>query len=257
MTEQPLLGRPIWYELLTTDMKGAEAFYSKVVGWTTSAFEHSPRPYQMWHRQGGTPVGGLMTIPEGMNFPPHWEMYLAVPKLEEAVATIEKLGGRSLSGIIEVPTVGRLRTMVDPHGAVFALHEPASPPMNPEAPPELGDASWHELYTTDAPAAMKFYQEVFGWKPTTDFDMGPLGKYYMFGRGWDLGGMMNKPKEMANMPSAWNIYFRVDDVDAAAERIKTHDGQVINGPMDVPGGDRIVNGIDPQGAHFSLHAKKK
>ena len=39
MAEQPLLGRPIWYELLTTDMNGAEAFYSKVVGWTTSGFE--------------------------------------------------------------------------------------------------------------------------------------------------------------------------------------------------------------------------
>ena len=58
------------------------------------------------------------------------------------------------------------------------------------------------------------------------------------------------------MPSAWSIYFRVDDVDAGAERIKANGGQVINGPMDVPGGDRIVNAVDPQGAAFSLHSKK-
>ena len=31
-----LLGRPVWYELMTTDMKAAEAFYRNVVGWNTS-----------------------------------------------------------------------------------------------------------------------------------------------------------------------------------------------------------------------------
>jgi predicted enzyme related to lactoylglutathione lyase len=31
----------------------------------------------------------------------------------------------------------------------------------------------------------------------------------------------------------------------------------INGPLEVPGGDMVLNAIDPQGAAFSLHAKKK
>ena len=256
MSEQPLLGRPIWYELLTTDKKAAEDFYTKVVGWTTAPFPQSPDPYSMWMRNGNVPVGGVMTIPEGMNFPPHWEMYIAVPNLEETVKKIESLGGKALSGVIEVPTVGRMRTMLDPQGALFAIHEPAGEPMAPEAPAEVGDASWRELYTDDAKAALKFYGDVFGWKNTNNFDMGPMGTYYMFGRGWDLGGMMSKTKEMAQVPTAWGIYFRVPDVDAGAERIKANGGKVINGPMDVPDGDRIVNGIDPQGAFFSLHARK-
>jgi predicted enzyme related to lactoylglutathione lyase len=67
---------------------------------------------------------------------------------------------------------------------------------------------------------------------------------------------MNKPKEMAHVPPHWGIYFRVPDVDAAAERVKSNGGQVLNGPMDVPGGDRVVNCMDPQGAFFSLHARK-
>jgi predicted enzyme related to lactoylglutathione lyase len=33
--------------------------------------------------------------------------------------------------------------------------------------------------------------------------------------------------------------------------------KVINGPMEVPGGDWIVQGLDPQGAMFALHSKKK
>ena len=52
------------------------------------------------------------------------------------------------------------------------------------------------------------------------------------------------------------IYFRVPDVDSAAERIKANGGTIINGPMEVPGGERVVIATDPQGAAFGLHSKK-
>jgi predicted enzyme related to lactoylglutathione lyase len=68
--------------------------------------------------------------------------------------------------------------------------------------------------------------------------------------------MMNKPPEMAQVPPNWAIYFRVPDLDAAVERIKASGGQILNGPMEVPDGDRIVNAMDPQGAAFSLHARR-
>jgi predicted enzyme related to lactoylglutathione lyase len=70
------------------------------------------------------------------------------------------------------------------------------------------------------------------------------------------GGMMNKPPQMANVPPNWQIYFRVADVHAAVERIKANGGQILNGPMEVPGGDWVVNAADPQGAAFGLHQKK-
>ena len=88
-----LLGRPLWYELMTTDMKAAEAFYRNVVGWTSAPFEGSPQPYTMFNRSGDVPVAGLMTRPDGMNAPPFWAMYIGVPKLEEAVTHIKRLGG--------------------------------------------------------------------------------------------------------------------------------------------------------------------
>jgi predicted enzyme related to lactoylglutathione lyase len=257
MTDTQLLGRPVWYELLTTDMKAAEKFYTAVVGWTVSPFDGSPDPYDMWTRAGGVPVGGVMKIPGGMGFPPHWVMYVGVPKLEEAVARILRLGGSTLSPLIEVPNVGRMQVMKDPQGAMFAIHEPAaSSPEMPEAPPDLGDASWRELYTTDAAAALKFYGDLFGWRETQAMDMGPMGKYHIFGRKWDLGGIVNKPKEMAHVPPNWGLYFRVDDVNKGADRVKANGGQVLNGPMEVPGGDHVVNCMDPQGAAFSLHHKR-
>ncbi len=252
-----LLGRPLWYELMTTDMKAAEKFYRNVVGWGAAPFEGSPQPYTMFNRAGEVPVAGLMTTPAGMHAPPFWAMYVGVPKLEDAVAHITRLGGSELSPVIDIPTVGRMQMVKDPQGAAFYVYQPAKSDQQPEGAPEVGEASWHELTTTDAPAAMKFYSEVFGWQPSEAMDMGELGKYHMFNRPHGMiGGMMNKPPELANVPPNWQIYFRVPDINAAVERIKANGGRILNGPMEVPGGDWTVNAMDPQGAAFSLHAKK-
>lgn len=252
-----LLGRPLWFELMTTDTKAAEKFYRTVVGWSSAPFEGSPVPYTMFNRAGDVPVGGLMERPQGMDAPPFWAMYIGVPKLEDGAAHVKSLGGSELSPVIDVPQVGRMQMMADPQGAAFYIYEPASAPQQAEVAPEIGEASWLELMTTDAPAAMKFYEALFGWQPTEAMDMGPMGKYQMFNRPHGMiGGMMNKSPEMAQVPPNWQIYFRVPDIDAAAERIKANGGQILNGPMEVPGGDMILNAMDPQGAAFALHAKK-
>ena len=252
-----LLGRPVWYELMTTDMKGAEAFYKNVVGWTTSPFEGAGQPYTMFNRSANQSVGGVMTKPSEVKAPPVWAMYIGVPKLEDARAHIERLGGKAHTEVIEIPNVGRLQMMMDPQGAAFYIIQPSGSEQRPEGAPEVGDVSWHELMTTDWQAAMKFYEQVFGWKPSQAMEMGEMGTYQMFDRPHGMiGGIMNKPKELANVPPNWQIYFRVPDVQAAAERIKANGGKILNGPMEVPGGDWVVNAMDPQGAAFGLHAKK-
>jgi predicted enzyme related to lactoylglutathione lyase len=252
-----LLGRPLWFELMTSDSKAAEKFYKNVVGWTSAPFEQSPQPYTMFNRSGDIPVGGVLKTPEGMNAPPFWAMYIGVPKLEDAAKHIKRLGGSELSPVIEVPTVGRMQMVKDPQGAAFYIYEPSNTTQQPEGPAEIGEASWLELMTNDAPAALKFYSEVFNWQPGDAMDMGEMGKYYMFNRPHGMiGGMMNKPPQLAQVPPNWGIYFRVPDVNAAVERIKANGGQILNGPMEVPGGDIIVNAMDPQGAAFSLHERK-
>jgi predicted enzyme related to lactoylglutathione lyase len=254
---EQILGRVVWTELMTSDMKAAESFYDKVVGWTSEPFSGSPMPYTAFNRSGGVGVAGLMEPPPGMNMPPFWSMYISVPKLEDAVAQVKKLGGSELSEVIDIPTIGRMQMLKDPQGAAFYIIQPTPRENPPDRDPEIGEASWIELMTTDQPAATKFYQELFGWQPTEAMDMGDMGKYQMFNRGARmLGGMMNKPKEMAQVPPHWGIYFRVPDINAAADRVTANGGTILNGPMEVPGGDQILNAMDPQGAAFSLHAKK-
>ena len=126
--------------------------------------------------------------------------------------------------------------------------EPAVPP--------LGDFSWHELTTTDDLAAIDFYFDLFGWESTGEHDMGPMGVYRMYGRhGKMLGGIMKKPPEQPG-PPAWLHYARVPDVNRAAATTRELGGQVIHGPMEVPGGDWICMGMDPQGGMFAVHEKK-
>jgi predicted enzyme related to lactoylglutathione lyase len=259
MTTAPreILGRHVWSELMTTDTKAAETFYDTVIGWSSAPSPNSPMPYTQFTRSGGAGVAGMMEKPSGMNMPPFWSMYIAVPDLDEAVKKIERLGGSDLSGLIEVPTIGRMQMLKDPQGAAFYIIQPAPRDNPPDRDPEVGEASWLELTTTDQPAATAFYQDLFGWQPTEAMDMGAMGTYQMFSRGSrTIGGMMDAPKEMAHVPPHWAIYFRVPDVDAAAARVKANGGTIVNGPMEVPGGDRILNAMDPQGAAFSLHAKK-
>jgi len=259
MTTTSLRGRLLWYELMTSDREAAEVFYAPVIGWGVKRSANAGMPpYTEWLRPGGVPVGGAMVLPAELvagGVPPHWGMYVGVDRVEDAAAHATRLGGGELSPVIDIPGVGRMQTLRDPQGAAFSVYEPSTPPTQPEAPAEMGEVSWIELYTTDNEAAMRFYGELCGWQPTEALDMDDAGVYRMFGRSssHSLGGMMTKTPDMAQLPNAWLLYFRVDDIDAAAERVKAAGGQVLHGPMEVPGGGFIVQAMDPQGAMFALN----
>jgi predicted enzyme related to lactoylglutathione lyase len=87
-------------------------------------------------------------------------------------------------------------------------------------------------------------------------DMGEMGVYQMFGQskqGRVLGGLFNKSSQMPG-PPAWLAYIKVPDARKTAEAIKKAGAKVINGPMEVPGGDWITQGMDQQGAMFAVHS---
>ncbi|MPZ17617.1 MAG: hypothetical protein GEV06_06870 [Luteitalea sp.] len=90
-------------------------------------------------------------------------------------------------------------------------------------------------------------------------DMGAgMGIYFMFNDPDKItkGGMSNMAKAM-NMPPHWLHYVTVDEIAATMERVKSKGGKVLNGPMDVPGGDQIAQCQDPQGGFFAVYAAGK
>ena len=249
-------GRFVWFDLVTTDPDAATSFYGEVIGWSTSLWEAGEMSYTMW-TNGGTPIGGVMTLPEdavAQGAPPHWLAYIATPDVDGTTEQAKELGAHVLVAPTDIPTVGRFAVLADPQGAVFAVFMADGEFPGHDGPPQQGEFSWHELMTTDHVAAFEFYNKLFGWEKTDAMDMGEAGIYQMYGRdGTTLGGMFNKPAEMP--APAWLFYVMVDDVNRVVEKVKQNGGQVLNGPMEVPGGDLIAQCMDPQGAAFAIHSQ--
>ena len=252
-----LLGAFVWCELMTSDMKAAESFYSKVVGWKPVPFAPDGS-YTVFNNANGG-VGGVMKLPDQakrMGTPPNWIMYVGTPNVDDTVMRIVQLGGRVHKQPENIPNVGRFAVVQDPFGATFALLTPTPPPGSPERKRGgIGDFSWFELYTPNPDGAWKFYETLFGWEKTSAMDMGEMGVYQMFGRGGGIpnGGIMKPPP---GAPASWMPYALVKDARAAAAVALANGGKIVNGPMQVPGGDWIAQGIDPQGAMFAVHSLK-
>ena len=65
-----------------------------------------------------------------------------------------------------------------------------------------------------------------------------------------IGGIMRVEKN--DQPSIWSYYFRVADIDAATRKTASGGGSITHGPEEVPGGDHVAVGKDPQGAMFAI-----
>jgi hypothetical protein len=240
----------VWYELMTKDPKAAIAFYSEVAGWKTEPFGDGS--YTMWVGSQG-PLGGVYTMPEQAakkDVPPMWIGSVRVANVDATVSLIKKLGGKAHMEAEDIPGVGRYAVVTDPQTATFAIFSP-SREMPAHDTMKHGEFGWNELLTSDSAAAFKFYEELFGWKIHQEMDMGPMGTYRIYGTADKaLGGMMTTPQKMQ---PAWLYYVEVADVEAAMGRATRQGAKVMNGPMDVPDGGRIVQMMDPQGAMFALH----
>lgn len=245
----------VWYEHLSKDVQGAIAFYSEVAGWKTQQFSGD---YIIWLGSQG-PLGGVMKLPEEaakMGAPPHWIAYVQVEDVDATAALAKKLGGKIYKEPTDIPTVGRFAVLADPQGAVIAAFKP-NDAMPLHDPAKDGEFCWSELLTSDSTAAFRFYSELFGWKVQQDMDMGPKGTYRIYGLGEKrMGGMMTIPKG-APMPPMWIYYVSTSDLDAAIARAKKKGGNVMFGPQEVPGGGRIAQLVDPQGAAFAFHQAPK
>ena len=250
-----LLGSFVWCELLTTDTAAADSFYKKVVGWSSVPFAPGN---MVLNNPAGAGVGGVMKLPDQakqMGAPPHWLMYVGTPSVDDTAMRIARLGGRVLKQPEDIPNTGRFAVVQDPFGATFGIFQPS-----PNRPGRSGEIWRRGLLVVRALHAesrrrVEFLSHAVRLEKTSAMDMGEMGVYQMFGRGGNIpnGGIMKPPP---GAPAAWAPYVRVKDAKAAAATATTNGGKIINGPMEVPGGDWIFQGIDPQGAMFSVHSLK-
>lgn len=225
------------YHLRTTDVDGARAFYSAVLG------DRNPEVFQL-HEQA---------LARGAR--PHWLGYIDVGDVDAMASAFVARGAAPLGPKWVNPQGLEASVMRDPGGAVVALAKPP-PTRAPEATHASGSSlgvEWHLLNTRDVERAKKNYSEVLGWEFKAPLELGTHGVFHPFS--WQAGGApAGSMSDIATRPGVhphWLFHFRVGALDHAVDAVRARGGVVIDS-VAIPGGDRIAVCDDPQGAAFTL-----
>ncbi len=176
-------GQFIWHELITSDVDGAKAFYSRITPWGTRPHEGST--YTMW-TSASTPIGGLLALEPDLvsrGVPAHWLPYVSSLRRRRDRApgpVTRREGADAAEGDFYRRRVGRDRRSAG--GRARHLFEPQAKGPSSMKTDQRGDFSWHELMTTDSSSALDFYRTLFDWRSAGESDMGEMGTYRMFGQ---------------------------------------------------------------------------
>lgn len=245
-----LPGKFVWFEHVSKDAAKAKAFYSALFGWGVNAVPMGEQSYDMI-MLGAQGIGGFRTAEPGM--PSHWGSYLSVPDVDTSFAKATATGAKALMPPMDFGPFGRAAAIADPTGAVFCLWKGAQEDQPDVEKIPTGGWMWNELHTTDAKAAVAFYEKALGFSHDA-MDMGPAGTYYVLkdAAGNRRAGVMQQQPGLA-MPSKWLPYVSVADCDAsAAKATKLGAMSLAMPPTDIPNIGRFAVVIDPVGAAIAI-----
>jgi uncharacterized protein len=244
-----------WPELSTTDQKAAVSFYGALFGWDVNDQPIGPtETYSMFQMRGKEVAAAYTMRPEErqMGAPPHWNSYVTVANVDEAVKKAQGLGAQVYAPPFDVMDAGRMAVLQDPTGAVFQVWQP-NKHIGAKILNEPGALCWTELNTRDTKAAEAFYTKLFGWTAKHGAPGAPMEYTEFNTQGPPSIGMMPINEHMpAHVPSYWMPYFQVADCDASTAKATANGGKVMVPPTDIPKTGRFSIVTDPQGAMFAL-----
>lgn len=251
-SDEPLLGKVVWHDLVTEDMGAARRFYSGLFGWTfEDATDRGDNDYVL-ARDGGVYVAGFVSIEpraDGQNLS-RWLPYLSVADVDSAVGDGVAAGGTVAVAARNVP-LGRVAAIIDSDGAVIGLaRSNVGDPDDATTRAGPGRPVWNELLANDPGSAAQFYRIVAGYDLRVIERRG--GEYTMLSNdGIDRAGIFAKPSP--EMATTWLTHFGVTDPAAAAQRAKDFGGTVLlpTSPDLRDGAISVVT--DPSGAVLVLH----
>lgn len=116
-----------------------------------------------------------------------------------------------------------------------------------------GVPCWVDTLAPDPQAAMRFYEQLFGWEfagpGQTPGD--PPGQYFVARlNGRDVAGVGSLADESTG--SAWSTYISVGDVDDAVRRATDAGAALLAGPIQASPAGRLAVLADPTGAAFGV-----
>jgi predicted enzyme related to lactoylglutathione lyase len=242
-------GAPVWIDLASSDPQRSQDFYARLFGWTVQEMGPDFGNYVNFSKNGSL-VAGLVPNqqPDG---PDGWTTYLSNPDAKAVADATRAAEGSVLLEPMPVMSLGSMAVVTDPSGGVVGVWQPEQH-RGYGLSNEDGAPAWSELHTHDYSAAVRFYQQVFGWETAVVSDTAEL-RYTVFEKdGRQYAGIMDAAEFLpADIPSNWQVYFQADDVDATLARVEELGGAVVDQAMDTPYG-RMAGVTDPTGAGFKL-----
>jgi predicted enzyme related to lactoylglutathione lyase len=250
--DSALLGAPCWVDLFTSDPEKAHAFYCQLFGWTAENAGDEYGGYINFSTDG-LAVAGCMKNDGQSGAPDLWSVYLASDDAKATVDAAAAHGGQVLVPAMDVMELGRMAVLTDIGQASICAWQPGTH-KGFGILGEPGTPNWFELHTRDYNASVQFYRDVFEWDVHVASDT-PEFRYSTLGEGETaLAGIMDATAFLPErVPANWQIYFGVDDTDAALAKIIDPGGSVITAAEDTPFG-RLASAADPTGARFKLTA---
>lgn len=252
-TMTSLENRPAWVDLATSDAEAARDFYSRLFGWE---MEVSDDPQYGGYATAKVPGGGENSAggigpKQDPNQPNAWSLYIGTSDVDALADKITQAGGTVVAPPFDVGDQGRMAVFQDPSGAFISAWQAAQ--MSQFAFDRPNTFGWAELNARGVENVVPFYEKVFGWTTRlSEFDPSlPPYREFRMGDQSIAGAWEMNPQIPPEVPSYWQIYFNVDDVDATHAKALSLGATEMLPPQDFPGG-RFSILSDPQGASIAL-----
>ncbi|MCW7941215.1 hydrolase [Streptomyces hygroscopicus] len=242
-------GTPCWADAMFSDLEGAKRFYGDVLGWTFGESSAEYGNYTQAYADGKAVAAVVPPMP-GQEGHSAWCLYFASPDSAATARKIRDNGGEVLMEPMQVGDFGTMTLARDPSGAVFGLWQ-AGTHEGFEARGVPGAYCWAEVFTREPEKSDAFFPAVFPYRAKQIDDAAVDFRIFELDGGPVLGRMKMTDDFPPEVPPYINVYFAVDNCDAAVERATKQGGVLRFGPLDSPFG-RFAALSDPQGANFSV-----
>jgi predicted enzyme related to lactoylglutathione lyase len=239
-----------WVDLQTPDLDKARTFYGELLGWSFAGGDDPKTGFYTMAVIGGRSIAGMSKLGPQSSFPPAWSVYFATENADEIARKVSEAGGKIVVAPMDIMDQGRMGFFADPTGAHFGVWQ-GRQHQGAQIVDEPGAMTWHEVYTRDLPKARAFYTRVFGLEAKR-LDA-PGIDYWTLQQGPKTvcGSMQMTEQFPPEVPSHWNTYFAVTDVDASTQKAVALGGKQVAPPFDTPYG-RMSVVADPFGAEFCI-----
>lgn len=254
ITQKPtnlrLVGKFVWFDLFTQDLKSASNFYEELFGWSFYPAEFGRKIVNTITREG-VPIGNAIQIKRKKNKvrKSGWLSYMSVENVDASVKLVEQYHGTVYMRSKELPNRGRVAVVKDPQGAVFALITASG-----GDPPDKGimENYWmgSELWTSSVDSAINFYHLLVGYEKEL-VDVGTESKYCLLVKDGQLrAGMVKIPRD--DIKPNWVPYIAVKDVMTVAQKAKQLGGILLIEPDKKIRDGMLAIISDPTGAVFAV-----